>query len=35
MRTTLSFNSNLEPLPDYMTREAKGLRSIQDDLTTS
>ena len=35
MRTTLTFNSNLEYLSDYMTRVAEGLRSIRDDVYTS
>ena len=35
MRTTLTFNSNLESLSDYMTRVAEGLRSIRDDVYTS
>lgn len=35
MRTTLTFNSNLESLSDYMTRAAEGLRSIRDDVYTS
>lgn len=35
MRTTLTFNSNLETLSEYMTRAAEGLRSIRDDVYTS
>lgn len=32
MRTTLKFNSNLEPLSDYMTRITNILRAIRDNV---
>lgn len=32
MRTTLTFNSNLESLSDYMTRITAILRAIRDNI---
>lgn len=32
MRTTLTFNSNLESLSDYMTRVTATLRAIRDNV---